>query len=64
MNRFDLFDAMVNGRFIVLTKQNSQKIYSGKILSIQMEDGSGYSFNLVMSNDFNKSFKVYYRCPK
>lgn len=63
MNRFDLFDAMVNGRTVTIVSPSGMTRV-GKIMSIQMEDGSGYSFNLVMSNQQYHTMHVYYRCPK
>lgn len=44
MDRYTLFDAMVNSRQITLTKDN--RPVTGRIQWIQMEDGSGYSFNV------------------
>lgn len=43
MNRYALFDAMVTSKVVTL------KDVVGRIQSIQMEDGSGYCFNVTMS---------------
>lgn len=43
LDRFALFNAMVNRKIVVVGGKR------GIIQSIQMEDGSGYSFNVAMS---------------
>lgn len=60
MSRDQLFDAMVNGRSVA---------YNGhwwKIMKIEMEDGSGYSFNLTLDRYDGENIRVYkyVRCPR
>lgn len=57
MSREQLFDAMVNGRSIAFDGQ------WWKIMSIQMEDSSGYSFNLILDSG-EKRIGKYVRCPR
>ena len=44
MNRYELFTAMIEARQVTLGA------HTGYIQSIQMEDGSGHCFNIVLSN--------------
>lgn len=43
MNRFEMFEAMINRREV-----NIQGI-RGKIVRIELEDGSGHNFNITLS---------------
>jgi hypothetical protein len=47
MNRFELFNAMVNRETVKLNFNGKQ--YAGKILAIELEDGSGLCFNVKLS---------------
>jgi hypothetical protein len=47
MNRFELFNAMLTRTPVSLVCHIGS--VSGLILSIQMEDGSGYCFNVTLS---------------
>jgi len=54
MTRQELFDAMVNRTPVTIKK------HKGIINQIAVEDGSGYSFIVTLSNGIT----LYVRCPK
>jgi hypothetical protein len=48
-----MFAAMVNRHNVIL------KGIEGKILAIELEDGSGHNFNVVIITKENKTFTVF-----
>lgn len=58
MNRDQLFDAMVNRKPIYINGVRYM------LNSMEMEDGTGFAFNLTLSRNIGADFKVFYRCEK
>lgn len=54
MNRFELFNAMVNRDLVALSG------YIGLIQGIQLEDGSGHCFNVTLLVG-NRTLKLFVR---
>jgi antibiotic biosynthesis monooxygenase (ABM) superfamily enzyme len=55
MSRHELWEAMLQRKQVML------RGFVGLIQSIQMEDGSGYNFNVTMTNRFGTK-TVFIRC--
>ena len=64
MNRFEMFNAMVNGKTVILNSPCSLHPYKGVILSMQLEDGSGHNFIVVIRGTDGINHKVFMRSPK
>lgn len=60
ISRVELFNAMVK-RSKVMVKNHQGRLIRGVINSIQMEDGSGYSFNVTICKDDCSNEVVYMR---
>lgn len=59
MNRFELFLAMVEGRKVTLKGAFAGFFYTGYIQSIQLEDGSGFKFNVTIRLENNTTETVF-----
>jgi hypothetical protein len=51
MNRFELFNAMVNRKHIIITDSARHEVHGGYITAIQLEDGSGMCFNVTIGEN-------------
>lgn len=60
MNRFEMFAAMVQGRIVTLSKASGQT-YTGRVVSMMLEDGSGFNFIIKMSTSLGKTEEFFYR---
>jgi len=58
VNRHELFHAMINRQTVTLNR------YTGKILAIELEDGSGYCFNVKLVDFHGQTFTIFVRSPK
>jgi hypothetical protein len=58
ITRETLFSLMVNGKIVVING------IRGSIQNIQLEDGSGYCFNVTLLTRDNGPKKVFVRCSK
>jgi hypothetical protein len=63
MTRDELFQAMVSRSFVSIVENDGKRRYY-RLVSITMEDGSGYSFILTLQNGGGGTFKKHYRCIK
>ncbi len=61
MNRFDLFQAMIRREVVTFPAYFPQPAVKGVINAIEMEDGSGYSFNVAVQT-LDKEVSIYVRC--
>jgi len=59
INRFELFLAMVDRKRVRLYSNATGEWHSGHIAAIQLEDGSGYNFNVTLQLDTFKSVTVF-----
>lgn len=65
MDRFELFNYFVNGyefHFVKYGTNNFPIHLSGKIQSIQLEDGSGYKFNVTVQLPDRSVVTTFVRC--
>ena len=58
MTRQELWEAMVNKTLVTI------KGLTGYIQAIQMEDGSGYSFNVTLKRAEHRVIVLYVKCLK
>lgn len=62
MNRFELFNAMLTGTPVSLVCHLGA--VRGWVQAIQMEDGSGYCFNVTLSTADRGTITVFVRSPR
>jgi len=61
MTRDELFQAMVSRSYVSIVESDGKRRYY-RIISMMMEDGSGFSFILTMQNGGGGTFEKHYRC--
>lgn len=62
MNRFEMFNAMVNGKAVVLISNGVS--HKGVIMGIQLEDGSGHNFIVLLRDVMGVNRNIFVRSPK
>jgi hypothetical protein len=64
MDRFSLFNAFINQQVITLKRHDGTNI-TGRIVSMELEDGSGYLFNVRIRRLGESATEVIFaRCVK